>query len=196
MLGASFESWLLRLDLAVGMGRARVLLRGCELGSRVYAGGAVEARRAGGRIVVGSGCIFVRGLEPTRLIGARGATLSLGAGTVVNYGSLIESNGGDVEIGRRCLLASGVRVVGAPGRGVRIGDDVWLAHGAVVTAGVRIGDGAVVSAAAVVSRDVPSGTLAIGNPARALELLRVPRADPRQPKADDGGEGSRSPAGR
>jgi maltose O-acetyltransferase len=51
-----------------------------------------------------------------------------------------------------------------------LGDDVWVAHGALIEPGVTIGDGAVVSAGAVVTSDVPPRTLAIGNPARVMPL--------------------------
>lgn len=162
--------WSRRVRRAVGFARGRVVLRGCVLGSRICVDGVVHAKPDGGVIVVRSGCVFLAGLEPTRLVAANGATLAIGEATVVNYGAALEADGGDVDIGCGCLLASGVRVLGTPSHPVRIGRDVWLAHGAVVTPGVRIGDGAVVAAASVVSRDVPSWTLAIGNPARALSL--------------------------
>jgi maltose O-acetyltransferase len=51
-----------------------------------------------------------------------------------------------------------------------IGDDVWIAHGAIIAPGITIGSGAVISAGAVVTKDVPPQSLAIGNPARCLSL--------------------------
>lgn len=47
----------------------------------------------------------------------------------------------------------------------RIGNDVWIGHGAMVLSGVTIGDGACIGAGAVVSKDVPPYTIAAGNPA-------------------------------
>ncbi len=49
-----------------------------------------------------------------------------------------------------------------------IGNDVWIASGAVVTRGVSIGDGAVVGANAVVTRDVPPFSIVVGSPARVI----------------------------
>jgi acetyltransferase-like isoleucine patch superfamily enzyme len=46
-----------------------------------------------------------------------------------------------------------------------IGNDVWIARGAIVLRGVTIGDGAVIGAGAVVTRDVPPFTVVAGNPA-------------------------------
>jgi phosphonate metabolism protein (transferase hexapeptide repeat family) len=51
---------------------------------------------------------------------------------------------------------------------VRLGDDVWIGHGAVVLPGVTIGTGAAVGASAVVSRDVPPFAVVSGFPARLL----------------------------
>lgn len=51
---------------------------------------------------------------------------------------------------------------------VRLGDDVWIGHGAVVLPGVSIGTGAAVGASAVVSRDVPPFAVVSGFPARLL----------------------------
>jgi hypothetical protein len=48
---------------------------------------------------------------------------------------------------------------------VVIGNDVWLAHEAVVLSGVTIGDGAVVGARSVVRSDVAPYAVVAGNPA-------------------------------
>ena len=47
----------------------------------------------------------------------------------------------------------------------RIGNDVYIGHGAFICAGVTIGDGAVVGAMAVVTKDVPPYAIVAGNPA-------------------------------
>ena len=52
---------------------------------------------------------------------------------------------------------------------VIIGNDVWIAEGAVILSGVKIGDGAVVGSQAVVSKDVPSYAVVSGNPARLIK---------------------------
>lgn len=49
-----------------------------------------------------------------------------------------------------------------------IEDYAWIATGAVILPGVTIGRGAVVGAAAVVRKSVPSGAIAIGNPAQNI----------------------------
>ena len=54
-----------------------------------------------------------------------------------------------------------------------IGNDVWIGHGALISAGVTIGDGAIVAAHAVVSKDVPPYAIVAGNPA-VIKRFRLP----------------------
>lgn len=54
---------------------------------------------------------------------------------------------------------------------IAIGDNVWLGGGVIVCPGVSIGENTVVGAGAVVTRDLPSGVVAVGNPARILRYL-------------------------
>lgn len=49
---------------------------------------------------------------------------------------------------------------------VTIGNDVWIADGALILSGVTIGDGAVIGARAVVSKDVKAYEIVAGNPAK------------------------------
>lgn len=50
----------------------------------------------------------------------------------------------------------------------RIGNDVWIGHGAMVLSGVTVGDGACIGAGAVVSKDVPAYSIVAGNPGRVI----------------------------
>lgn len=52
---------------------------------------------------------------------------------------------------------------------ITIGNDVWIASGAIILYGVTIGDGAVVGAGSVVTKDVPAYTVVAGNPARVIK---------------------------
>jgi acetyltransferase-like isoleucine patch superfamily enzyme len=163
---ASVGPWAER---ALGCLVARHALRGCEVGARVCVTGRLRVDRRCGRIVVGRGALFVGGLEPTFLV-ADDATLSIGDATVINYAVRLAAVGGDLVLGRRCYVGSNVRLFAEPGAPVVVGDDVWIAHGAVIEAGARIGSGSVVAAAAVVRGDVPPRSLAIGYPARSMSL--------------------------
>lgn len=52
---------------------------------------------------------------------------------------------------------------------INIGNDVWIAAGAVITRGVTIGDGAVIGANAVVTKDVPPYAIVAGVPAKIIK---------------------------
>ncbi len=51
---------------------------------------------------------------------------------------------------------------------IEIGNDVWVARGAVILSGVKVGNGAVIAAGAVVVKDVKDFEIVGGNPAQSL----------------------------
>lgn len=55
------------------------------------------------------------------------------------------------------------------GRGVIIGNDVWLGQGVTLIGGIRVGDGAIVAMNAVVTKDVPPYTIVGGVPAKIIK---------------------------
>lgn len=50
----------------------------------------------------------------------------------------------------------------------KIGNDVWIGHGAFIKAGVKISDGVIVGAMSVVTKDVPPYAIVAGNPAKII----------------------------
>ena len=55
----------------------------------------------------------------------------------------------------------------------KIGNDVWIGHGAYIRAGVTISDGAIIAGNSVVTKDVPAYAVVGGNPAKILKF-RIP----------------------
>ena len=55
---------------------------------------------------------------------------------------------------------------------ITIDDNVWLGGGVIVCPGVTIGADTVVGAGSVGTRDLPSGVVAVGNPARVVRSVR------------------------
>ncbi|HZI06509.1 MAG TPA: acyltransferase [Archangium sp.] len=159
------------LDRALGIARARLVLRRCALGRNVYLGGDLDCTLEGD-VTLGDRVCFFDGMLTSELRCHAGAQLSIGEKSTFNYGFSIEAHQ-RVSIGRHCMIASLVRITDSH-RGhtapVVIGDDVWIAHGAIIEPGVEIGAGAVISAGSVVTTSVPPGHLAMGNPARMLRL--------------------------
>lgn len=55
-----------------------------------------------------------------------------------------------------------------PNKKTIIGNDVWIAHGAIVKAGVKIGDGVVIGSGSVVTKDIPPYAIVAGVPAKII----------------------------
>jgi maltose O-acetyltransferase len=166
-----------KLARVPGLLRARIVLRHARVGSRVHVAGRLHVENRGA-ISVGDGSCVVAGILPSELVCEEGAELSVGADCVFNYGASIRASVG-VRLGDRCLVGSMARIRdddGATVAPVRIGDDVWIAHGAMIEPGVTIGNGAVVAAGSVVTCDVPEKMVAVGNPARVVPLQVGPSA--------------------
>lgn len=93
---------------------------------------------------------------------------------------------GPSTIGANCVLHQNVtigqRVAGGDQSVPRIGNDVWIGPGAVITGDILVGDGCTISAGAFLSRDTPPGCLIGGNPARVLfrDYDRSRQASPRR----------------
>jgi putative colanic acid biosynthesis acetyltransferase WcaF len=109
-------------------------------------------------------------LEPERL--------SIGRGTIIGRGCLIDARGG-IEIGDNVNISSYSRLMTAkhlihdpefPAAygPIVVGDRAWIAMGATVLDGVTIGEGAVVAANATVTRDVPPFAIVAGTPATVV----------------------------
>jgi maltose O-acetyltransferase len=171
-----------RLRRGAGVVRARIVLRGCTVGSRVNVLGKVRVA-AEGPVEIGDRVQFWEGTIPQEILCEKDARVSIGESSVFNYGVSIRASSA-IRIGRRCMFGSLVllhdsnRSKTAP---IVIGNDVWVAHGAIIEPGVTIGDGSVVGAGSVVAEDVPPFSLAAGNPAKSTPLAEDEQSRP--PKA-------------
>jgi len=142
-------------------------------------------RRLGGRVL--------RRVLGRSLFGACGANLILERGTVpsarVKVGDRVQIGantrfmiGGGLTLCDDVLLAPEVVFIDInhqsenPGipikdqgwlapKPITIGAGAWIGFRAMILPGVEIGGGAVVGAGAVVTRSIPSGAIAVGNPA-------------------------------
>lgn len=56
---------------------------------------------------------------------------------------------------------------------ITIGDNVWIASGAIICPGVTIGDNTVIGAGSVVTRDIPPDVFACGVPCRTVRKLNA-----------------------
>jgi acetyltransferase-like isoleucine patch superfamily enzyme len=111
-----------------------------------------------------------------------GSDVSIGAQCTIRAGLGPITIGSSVTIGSQSVVISGnpdykrldvpmKRQLGS-GKGVEIGDDVWIGVGARIIDGVTIGSGSVVGAGAVVIRDLPEYSIAAGVPAEVMGTRR------------------------
>lgn len=58
------------------------------------------------------------------------------------------------------------------GKPVTIGDNVWIGGRAVINPGVKIGHNVVIASGAIVTKDVPDNVVVGGNPARIIKEIK------------------------
>lgn len=133
-------------------------------------------------ISIGSRTNFMTG---SFLYANDGGSITIGKRGSFNHNIHFGGAGGELIIGDNVLIGPNVvlRVSdhtfkdantlimdqGHSGGKIIIGSDVWLAANVVVTSGVTIGDGVIVGAGSVVTEDLPTMSVCVGVPARAIK---------------------------
>lgn len=59
------------------------------------------------------------------------------------------------------------------GKPISFGDNVWIGGRAVINPGVKVGDNVVITSGAVVTKDVPDNVVVGGNPARVIKEIEI-----------------------
>jgi acetyltransferase-like isoleucine patch superfamily enzyme len=166
--------------LAVSLLNAQIRIRGrarTPLSVRLVG----RIRLAGsGHIEFGQGVTLLGNVVPVELICRKGARISIGDHTFINYGLSISAHK-SINIGRHCLLGHYLSIQDTDESAVEqsemerssktavtIGDHVWIGAHVIILPGVSIGQHSAVGAGSVVTRDIPAYCLAVGNPARVV----------------------------
>jgi len=112
--------------------------------------------------------------------------VTFGHNVMINQGSMLFAGGpisigDDVVMGPGCMLVTGNHVGevfygSRERRPIKIGSNVWLGAGVIVTPGVTIGDNVIITAGAVVTKNVPSNVIFGGVPAKMIRPLELPFA--------------------
>lgn len=183
--------------IASGLWRFEAKLKGFQFeGDSQFLGRPIMSRHASSTVRIGAG---VRCYSAVRanLIGcpqpsvlrtlSPGSRLSLGSNVGLSAAVLVAALsivvGDDTQIGSGAVIVDNdlhsLDPTGRWGeldpseaRPVNIGKRVFIGARAIILKGVSVGDDAVVGAGAVVTRSVPSGCLAVGNPAVARPITR------------------------
>ena len=171
--------------LAAALINAQVRIRGkARLPLSVRLTGRIRLR-GDGDVEFGQGVSLVGDVVPIEFVSHKGARISVGDHTYINYGSSISAYK-QVKIGRHCLLGHhtlivdrnehGVeqREVAPPPAPVIIEDHVWIGSRVIILPGLFVGHHSVIGAGSVVTKDIPANCLAVGNPARVVRrFVRV-----------------------
>ena len=142
-------------------------------------------------IKVGKQTLFDTGLQLTawQMPGAKPPSIEIGDHCIFRQGAHISAVG-SISIGNHLLAGTNVLISdnlhGESKRaimatppverplfskgGITIGDNVWIGNNACILGNVSIGEGAIIGANAVVTHHVPAYHLAIGSPARMIEI--------------------------
>jgi acetyltransferase-like isoleucine patch superfamily enzyme len=165
---------------------AHVYLADCDsVGARVRTAGRplVENR---GHIALGDDVTLNSPFAPVHLVAEPGASLSIGSGASLNFGTLVSARssvrlGDRVRVGPYSIISDtdvpmpGLDAAHAaalgPAAPIEIGNDVWLGGRVTVLGGSRIGEWSVIGAGSVVDGDIPPRVIAAGNPARVIRPL-------------------------
>jgi acetyltransferase-like isoleucine patch superfamily enzyme len=161
----------LRHPRRIELGDEVILDEGCVLDARGVRDGGISL---GNRVIVSRQSLF--GCKEGSI--AVGDNVSFGPFTIVH-----SVDAGTVRVGSDVMIAAHCYLAGAPGyrhertdipmveqgladgRGIEIGDDVWIGASTVVLDGARIGRGSVIGAMSLVRGEIPPYSIAYGVPA-------------------------------
>ena len=144
--------------------------------------------RGDGGVEFGQSVTLVGDVVPIEFVSHKGARISIGDHTFINYGTSISAYK-QVKIGCHCLLGHhalivdrnehGVeqREVAPPPAPVTIEDHVWIGSYVIILPGLCVGHHSVIGAGSVVTKDIPANCLAVGNPAHVVRRFDRVRDD-------------------
>jgi acetyltransferase-like isoleucine patch superfamily enzyme len=159
-----------------------------RLGRGVYLDERVYLHACPGGIEIGEGSFVMHGsiLHVYNFRNLPQSRIRVGEQSLIGECNIIRGQGG-VDIGSRVYTSPMVQMLavnhvfddpsrpfveqGITAEGIRVGDDVWIGSGAIITDGVTVGRGAVIAAGAVVTSDVPPHTVVAGAPARVIRKI-------------------------
>jgi acetyltransferase-like isoleucine patch superfamily enzyme len=140
----------------------------------------LDAKGVGGKIILGNSVLIGK----NSILSCSSSTIQIDEDVSIGPNCFIRAGLGNIRLGSHITMASHTAVVsGNPGyrrldipmkqqvgsgKGIVIGDDVWIGVGARIVDGVHIGNGCVIGAGAVVLEDVPDYAIVAGVPAKIV----------------------------
>jgi acetyltransferase-like isoleucine patch superfamily enzyme len=110
--------------------------------------------------------------------------------TVIGSHANIRAAGGEIHIGRNCLLAQQVSLIASGHKiavdqlyryaawdetkvGIYIEENVWIGAGVTILPGCTIGQNAIIGAGSVVTKSIPANQIWAGVPAKKIRDLEI-----------------------
>ncbi|MCC7053600.1 MAG: HAD-IIIC family phosphatase [Gemmatimonadaceae bacterium] len=130
-----------------------------------------------GTITIGDDLALTSTFSPVEIVTQPGATITIGSGVHVNYGTSIRAAstitiGDRASIGPYCIIDDTDLLADAMlASPIRIGACTWLAGRVTLLPGTTIGENSVITAGSIVSGEIPANVVAGGVPARVLRSL-------------------------
>ena len=139
--------------------------------------------KTGGSISIGNNASIGRGTLIRSGLGA----IEIGDNAGIAAYSHIAAMGTTVKLGNDALVSAYCYIIGHAGyvfrslgepmtdhpaiggKGIVIGDDVWLGAGVYVIDGCNIGTGSIIGAGSVVTKDISEYSIAVGVPAKVIK---------------------------
>lgn len=97
--------------------------------------------------------------------------MEIGEGTAISRKASLDKsiNPMGIHIGKNTRLTGGVVVLAHDASRSYIGDNCFIGVRAIIMPGIKIGNEVVVGAGSVVTKDVPSNCMVVGNPAKIIK---------------------------
>ncbi len=147
---------------------------GSQFGENCYI--AASAHLHDATITAGDACLIGGGAL------VRHAKITMGNNCTINTNAYLQGKitmGSDVRVAPMASIVgdnhnhadifASIVSQGTSGKGIALGDDVWVGTNSVIVDGVTIGSHSIVAAGAVVTKDVPAYRIVGGNPARQIK---------------------------